>query len=197
MRPRRSCRKRPPRRRCAGRGCGRGHLPHPQGPRHGPHLPGGRHLHAPAEQVAARLGDIPYELEPIDERTCRLHRHADTLEWLASRLIMLGCEIPDPRAAGARQVLARARRPGHPRGRRSSIGRVEHNRPGRSFPEGQPASDHLAGSASCWPDAGHGLPDRVLEGGGRTSSLASATLAWSGGRPKGDGWSGRPGGSAG
>jgi predicted DNA-binding transcriptional regulator YafY len=72
-------------------------------------------LHAPAEQVAARLGDIPYELEPIDERTCRLHSHADTLEWLASRLIMLGCEfqVHEPpelakylRALGARVTRA-------------------------------------------------------------------------------------------
>ncbi|GAA4939514.1 hypothetical protein GCM10023224_21290 [Streptomonospora halophila] len=46
---------------------------------------------------------------------CRLHGHADTLEWLAARLLMLGCafEVHDPpqlraclRAAGARAVAA-------------------------------------------------------------------------------------------
>jgi hypothetical protein len=42
---------------------------------------------------------------------------------------------------------------------------------------------------------GHGTgPPRPVR---PRSSLASATLAWAGGRPKGDGWSSRPGGSAG
>ena len=72
-------------------------------------------LYAPAEQVAARLGDIPYELDPLDERTCRLHSRADTLEWLASRLATLGCEfqVHEPpelaeylRALGARVTRA-------------------------------------------------------------------------------------------
>jgi hypothetical protein len=71
-------------------------------------------LHAPAEQVATHLGDIPYELEPIDERTCRLHSHADTLEWLASRLIMLGCEFqvhePPELAKYLRALAARVTR---------------------------------------------------------------------------------------
>lgn len=30
---------------------------------------------------------------PIDEQTCRWHSHADTLEWLAFRLITLSCEF--------------------------------------------------------------------------------------------------------
>jgi predicted DNA-binding transcriptional regulator YafY len=50
-------------------------------------------LHAPAADVARRLGDAAAELVPIDERTCRLHTHADTLDWLALRLVMLGCEF--------------------------------------------------------------------------------------------------------
>jgi predicted DNA-binding transcriptional regulator YafY len=50
-------------------------------------------LHAPLEEVAARLGDASGGLEAIDEHTCRLHSHADTLEWLAWRLAMLGCEF--------------------------------------------------------------------------------------------------------
>jgi predicted DNA-binding transcriptional regulator YafY len=50
-------------------------------------------LHAPIEQVAARLGDSTADLEPIDEHSCRLHGHTDTLEWLAFRLAMLGCEF--------------------------------------------------------------------------------------------------------
>lgn len=68
-------------------------------------------LHTPIEQVAGRLGDAPGDLEPIDERTCRLHSDTDTLEWLAIRLSTLGCdfEVHDPpelveylRALGAR-----------------------------------------------------------------------------------------------
>jgi predicted DNA-binding transcriptional regulator YafY len=50
-------------------------------------------LYAPAADVARRLGDYAGDLEPIDERTCRLHSHTDTLEWLAFRLAMLGCEF--------------------------------------------------------------------------------------------------------
>ncbi|WP_344594192.1 YafY family protein [Actinomadura vinacea] len=50
-------------------------------------------LHLPAERVRGRLGDSPEEIEPIDEHRCRLNGNSDTLEWLASRLIMLGCEF--------------------------------------------------------------------------------------------------------
>ncbi|HWD48014.1 MAG TPA: WYL domain-containing protein, partial [Actinomycetota bacterium] len=50
-------------------------------------------LHAPVADVARRLGDHAGDLEPVDEHTCRLHSHIDTLEWLAFRLAMLGCEF--------------------------------------------------------------------------------------------------------
>jgi predicted DNA-binding transcriptional regulator YafY len=50
-------------------------------------------LRAPAADVARRLGDYAGDLEPIDEHTCRLRSHTDTLEWLALRLAMLGCEF--------------------------------------------------------------------------------------------------------
>jgi len=50
-------------------------------------------LHAPAAKVASRLGGTLGTLAPLDEQTCRLHSHADTLEWLAFRLMMLGCEF--------------------------------------------------------------------------------------------------------
>lgn len=50
-------------------------------------------LHAPAAEVTRRLGDIPAELTPIGEQACRLYSHADTLEWLAFRLIQLDCEF--------------------------------------------------------------------------------------------------------
>jgi predicted DNA-binding transcriptional regulator YafY len=50
-------------------------------------------LHAPVEQVAGRFGDTLGILEPVDEHTCRLHSHADTLEWLALRLVTLGYEF--------------------------------------------------------------------------------------------------------
>ena len=50
-------------------------------------------LHLPAEQVRGRLGDNPDDVVPIDEHSCLLRSHTDTLEYLASRLAMLGCEF--------------------------------------------------------------------------------------------------------
>jgi predicted DNA-binding transcriptional regulator YafY len=50
-------------------------------------------LHAPVEEVRQRLGDVAGELEPVDARTCRLRSNVDTLDWLAFRLAMLGCEF--------------------------------------------------------------------------------------------------------
>jgi predicted DNA-binding transcriptional regulator YafY len=73
-------------------------------------------LHAPVEQVAGRFGAAPGVLEPIDEHTCRLHSHTDTLEWLALRLVMLGCEFevhdPPELAEYLRELGARASRAG-------------------------------------------------------------------------------------
>jgi predicted DNA-binding transcriptional regulator YafY len=72
-------------------------------------------VHAPAGEVARRLGDSAGELEPLGERSCRLRSHTDTLEWLAFRLTMLGCEfeVHEPlelarylRALGARAARA-------------------------------------------------------------------------------------------
>ncbi len=55
-------------------------------------------LHLPAGEAARRLGVPPEALQPIDDHTCRLHGPGDTLEWLAARLLMLGCpfEVHDP-----------------------------------------------------------------------------------------------------
>jgi predicted DNA-binding transcriptional regulator YafY len=50
-------------------------------------------LRLPAERVRGRIGGSPEEIEPIDEHSCRLNGHSDTLEWLAGRLMMLGCEF--------------------------------------------------------------------------------------------------------
>jgi hypothetical protein len=50
-------------------------------------------LHARAADVARRLGDSPGDLTPAGEQACRLHSHADTLEWLAFRLMLAGCEF--------------------------------------------------------------------------------------------------------
>jgi hypothetical protein len=80
-------------------------------------------LHAPIEQVRGRIGDAPGDLEPIDERSCRLRSHTDTLEYLAFALIRLGCEfeVHEPpelvdylRELGAR-VSRAARGPGRHR----------------------------------------------------------------------------------
>jgi predicted DNA-binding transcriptional regulator YafY len=50
-------------------------------------------IRLPVDQVRGRLGDSPGDLEAIDGQSCRLHGHADTLEWIAFRLIMLGCDF--------------------------------------------------------------------------------------------------------
>jgi len=50
-------------------------------------------LHAPAADVARRLGGAASDVTATGERTCRLETHADTLEWLAFRLILSGCEF--------------------------------------------------------------------------------------------------------
>ncbi|HEV7973162.1 YafY family protein [Amycolatopsis sp.] len=72
-------------------------------------------LYLPATEVVGRLGDTPGDIEPIDERTCRVRSQTDTLEWLAFRLTMLGCEfeVHEPpelaeylRALGARVTRA-------------------------------------------------------------------------------------------
>lgn len=48
-------------------------------------------LSAPLTSVAPRLGATPGELEELDAAQCRWHSHADTLDWLAFRLLGLGC----------------------------------------------------------------------------------------------------------
>jgi predicted DNA-binding transcriptional regulator YafY len=50
-------------------------------------------LYAPMEQIAGRLGGAADALEPIDERSCRLRGYADTLDWLALRLMSLECDF--------------------------------------------------------------------------------------------------------
>ncbi|QFU90074.1 YafY family protein [Amycolatopsis sp. YIM 10] len=71
-------------------------------------------LHLPIEQARTRLGDAGDHLEAIDEHSCRLHGYGDTLEWLASRLVMLGCEFevhgPPELIAHLREISARVTR---------------------------------------------------------------------------------------
>ncbi|MFI9229379.1 helix-turn-helix transcriptional regulator [Streptomyces rimosus] len=50
-------------------------------------------VYAPADEVAARLGNAVVEVEPIDERSCRLRTGPDPLDWTAYRLAMLGHEF--------------------------------------------------------------------------------------------------------
>jgi predicted DNA-binding transcriptional regulator YafY len=55
-------------------------------------------VHAPAEEIAARLPWVAGALEPIDERRCEYRTSDDDLEWLALRIAMLGAdvEVNDP-----------------------------------------------------------------------------------------------------
>ncbi|MFD0278016.1 helix-turn-helix transcriptional regulator [Kitasatospora sp. NPDC127111] len=70
-------------------------------------------LHTPAAEVRRRVGGDS-EVEPIDERSCRFRSRADSLEWLAMRLLMLGCEFevhePPEMHAHLRALAARADR---------------------------------------------------------------------------------------
>ncbi|BCB76039.1 YafY family protein [Phytohabitans flavus] len=71
-------------------------------------------LHAPIERVAGRVGDSPGDLVAVDERTCRLNSHSDTLDFLAWRLMTLGCDVevhePPELIAHLRALGARATR---------------------------------------------------------------------------------------
>ncbi|MBC6470337.1 helix-turn-helix transcriptional regulator [Actinomadura alba] len=93
-------------------------------------------LHLAADQVTHRLGAAAGDVEPIDARSCRLRGPADTLEWTASRLLMLGCEfeVHEPpellaylRALGTRATRAaqpdRAGRPSDFSDRQGGLGR--------------------------------------------------------------------------
>ncbi len=50
-------------------------------------------FHAPVEQVAPFMSETIGSLEAIDDHRCRLTSEADTLEWLAFRLMIVGCEF--------------------------------------------------------------------------------------------------------
>ncbi|WP_091676413.1 helix-turn-helix transcriptional regulator [Amycolatopsis marina] len=74
-------------------------------------------LHLPLADALGRIGDGLADLEPIDEHRCLLRSHSDTLEWVAFRLVLLGCEfeVHEPpelaeylRALGARVLRASA-----------------------------------------------------------------------------------------
>ncbi|NJP22858.1 WYL domain-containing protein [Microbispora sp. SCL1-1] len=68
--------------------------------------------------MARRLGAAAGSVEPIDDHSCRLRGRADTLEWLASRLLMLGYafEVHEPPELRAylRELSARAARAATP-----------------------------------------------------------------------------------
>lgn len=50
-------------------------------------------LALPAPQAATRLGENAGELRPVDDASCRWHGPADTVDWLAVRLVLLGCDF--------------------------------------------------------------------------------------------------------
>jgi predicted DNA-binding transcriptional regulator YafY len=76
-------------------------------------------LYANAAELATRLGDDPGSVQPLDDGSCRWRTPADTLDWLAFRLLTLGCEFtvhePAELAAHLRETAARAiRATAHP-----------------------------------------------------------------------------------
>ena len=50
-------------------------------------------LHAPIDTVADRLSPHAGVLEPVDQHTCRLRTSADSIEYLAFRIALLGVEF--------------------------------------------------------------------------------------------------------
>ncbi|MEJ3651749.1 YafY family protein [Actinomycetes bacterium KLBMP 9759] len=50
-------------------------------------------VHAPAATVVGRLGDTPQDVVAIDDTTCRVRSHTDTLPWIASKLVSLGFDF--------------------------------------------------------------------------------------------------------
>ncbi|MEV6648519.1 YafY family protein [Amycolatopsis sp. NPDC051371] len=69
-------------------------------------------LAEPAAQVAPRLGAAAGELTDLDDGRCRWRSHGDTLDWLAFRLLGLGCaftvEEPPELVAHLRVLADRA-----------------------------------------------------------------------------------------
>ncbi|WP_052850914.1 helix-turn-helix transcriptional regulator [Streptomyces avicenniae] len=50
-------------------------------------------LALPAAEAARRSGLHPDTFEPVDAHSCRMDTDAEALEWIASRLLMLGCDF--------------------------------------------------------------------------------------------------------
>lgn len=71
-------------------------------------------VHAPADELAARLPWFAGALEPIDERRCEYRTSDDDLEWLALRIAMLGVDVevhePPELVAQIRALAGRLRR---------------------------------------------------------------------------------------
>ncbi|RSN43907.1 transcriptional regulator [Amycolatopsis sp. WAC 04197] len=71
-------------------------------------------LHAPIGRVAPAIGEGFGELESLDDETCVFHAGTDTLDWLAFRLLGLGCEFtvhePPELIGHLRKMAARAER---------------------------------------------------------------------------------------
>jgi predicted DNA-binding transcriptional regulator YafY len=73
-------------------------------------------LHAPLEEVFHKVGNSAGDLTVLDDKTCQVRSHTDTLQWLAFRLTMIGCEFevhePSELAEYLRAFGARAARAG-------------------------------------------------------------------------------------
>ncbi|GAA4552799.1 helix-turn-helix transcriptional regulator [Amycolatopsis samaneae] len=69
-------------------------------------------LALPVDEARARLGPQFGDVEPVDERSCRVHSTEDTLDWLAFRLLNLGCAFtvhePPELITHLRDLAARA-----------------------------------------------------------------------------------------
>jgi predicted DNA-binding transcriptional regulator YafY len=75
-------------------------------------------IEAPAARVARRMGEAALEIEPLDDHRCRISGAADTLPWLAFRLLQLDADFEVHEPLELRryvdQIGARLRRAAHP-----------------------------------------------------------------------------------
>ncbi|MDT0442269.1 helix-turn-helix transcriptional regulator [Streptomyces johnsoniae] len=62
-------------------------------------------LGLPADEAARLLGAAASDITPAGPAHCLLEGHADTVEWLAARLLMLGCQVEVHEPAELRAYL--------------------------------------------------------------------------------------------
>ena len=63
-------------------------------------------IDAPAEHVTRRMGEAALEVEPLGNNRCRITAAADTLPWLAFRLLGLDADFEVHEPADLRNYIS-------------------------------------------------------------------------------------------